>query len=355
MGCVSYSLRFFGDGRIDKPAMKKAELAASNEIERHRQGVPRAPAGSRRSAPRAPRSRSRRSSPRTAGRRARSPPTGSIACARRRSRRATSRSSTSPGLRDDRAPILPGGLAIMLAVFDGLGLEEMEVAEGALRQGVLYDLLGRVQHHDMREMTVKQFMRRYHVDGAQGERVEALALTLYRALVERAARGRRAGARVGRAAARDRAFDRARRLPQALRVHPVERRHARASRRTSRQGSRGSCSRTAASSRRSRGCRRAAPTGRSSSACGSRRSSAAAASTCRCRGWARGRPIAGISLRSPPAGSTSIRSPRPPSRPKRGLARGRAAIRRALARCRQGAGRGLASPRSRRTPGPRGG
>jgi exopolyphosphatase/guanosine-5'-triphosphate,3'-diphosphate pyrophosphatase len=37
----------------------------------------------------------------------------------------------------------------------------------------------------MRGVTVKQFVRRYHVDGAQGERVEALALTLYRALVER--------------------------------------------------------------------------------------------------------------------------------------------------------------------------
>jgi len=47
---------------------------------------------------------------------------------------------------------------------------------------VLYDLLGRVQHKDMREATVAQFMRRYHVDTAQAERVRALALTIYDAL-----------------------------------------------------------------------------------------------------------------------------------------------------------------------------
>ena len=47
----------------------------------------------------------------------------------------------------------------------------MAVSDGALRHGVLYDLLGRVQHRDMREATVAQFMRRYHVDAAQAERV----------------------------------------------------------------------------------------------------------------------------------------------------------------------------------------
>jgi exopolyphosphatase/guanosine-5'-triphosphate,3'-diphosphate pyrophosphatase len=54
----------------------------------------------------------------------------------------------------------------------------MSVSEGALRHGVLYDLLGRVQHRDMREATVSQFMRRYHVDASQAERVRALALKI---------------------------------------------------------------------------------------------------------------------------------------------------------------------------------
>jgi exopolyphosphatase/guanosine-5'-triphosphate,3'-diphosphate pyrophosphatase len=184
VGCVSHSLRFFGDGRIDKQAMKKAELAASNEIERivreyRRTGWKQAvgSSGTARSiaAILAANGWSR----------------GTITADgldRLRSQFVKAGEVEKldlPGLREDRAAILPGGLAILLAVFDGLGLEEMEVSDGALRQGVLYDLLGRVQHHDMREMTVKQFMRRYHVDAAQGERVEALALALYRALVER--------------------------------------------------------------------------------------------------------------------------------------------------------------------------
>ena len=70
----------------------------------------------------------------------------------------------------------------MSAAFDALGLETMKVSEGALRHGVLYDLLGRVQHQDMREATVAQFMRRYHVDAAQalraidGEDAEAILI-----------------------------------------------------------------------------------------------------------------------------------------------------------------------------------
>ena len=67
----------------------------------------------------------------------------------------------------------------MLAVFRELGIDSMAVSDGALRQGVLYDLLGRVEHRDMREATVAQFMRRYHVDSAQAERVRAFALRLY--------------------------------------------------------------------------------------------------------------------------------------------------------------------------------
>jgi len=79
------------------------------------------------------------------------------------------------GLKDDRRAVWPGGLAIMLAVFDELGIEEMEVTDAALRSGVLYDLLGRSQHHDMRYVTVEQFMQRYAVDREQAERVGKLA------------------------------------------------------------------------------------------------------------------------------------------------------------------------------------
>ena len=88
-----------------------------------------------------------------------------------------------PGLRGDRKAVLPGGFAILSAAFSELKIRRMTAASGALREGVLYDLLGRFHHHDMREATVAQFMRRYHVDVRQARRVEKLSVALFRELV----------------------------------------------------------------------------------------------------------------------------------------------------------------------------
>ena len=86
------------------------------------------------------------------------------------------------GLRSDRVPVLPGGLAIMNAALAELDIDSMVVATGAMRQGVLYDMLGRFHHQDMRDVTVSQFMQRYHVDALQARRVGALAFRLYNKL-----------------------------------------------------------------------------------------------------------------------------------------------------------------------------
>ncbi|MBI4986744.1 MAG: Ppx/GppA family phosphatase [Rhodocyclales bacterium] len=80
------------------------------------------------------------------------------------------------GLRPDRVPVLPGGIAIMAAVFREFGLERMTFSEGALRLGVLYDLLGRYHHEDLREATVGAFMQRYEADHRQAARVGRTAL-----------------------------------------------------------------------------------------------------------------------------------------------------------------------------------
>src|SRR5262249_60338903 len=77
-----------------------------------------------------------------------------------------------------------GGLAIMSAVAAELKVEKMALPPYALRHGVLFDLIGRAHHHDMREQTVEQFARRYHVDLEQAKRVEALALRLFAPLGE---------------------------------------------------------------------------------------------------------------------------------------------------------------------------
>jgi exopolyphosphatase / guanosine-5'-triphosphate,3'-diphosphate pyrophosphatase len=99
-----------------------------------------------------------------------------------------------PGLDKERAEILPGGLAILLAVFEGLRIERMRAASGALREGILYDLVGRFRREDVRDRTIRSFAVRHHVDEEQASRVERTALRLL-AAAERAWRLRGADAR----------------------------------------------------------------------------------------------------------------------------------------------------------------
>jgi exopolyphosphatase/guanosine-5'-triphosphate,3'-diphosphate pyrophosphatase len=88
------------------------------------------------------------------------------------------------GLKEDRKPVIAGGVAIMTALFQEFEIEAMTVAQGAMREGILWDLLGRVHNHDMRDVSVDQFMRRYHVDIKQARRVERLAARLYMHLTQ---------------------------------------------------------------------------------------------------------------------------------------------------------------------------
>lgn len=87
-----------------------------------------------------------------------------------------------PGLPKQRAPVFPGGVAILSAIFKALGVERMEVSSGALREGLLWDLLGRYQHTDIRERTVADLARRYHVDADQASRVQSKAMRLLEAV-----------------------------------------------------------------------------------------------------------------------------------------------------------------------------
>lgn len=83
-----------------------------------------------------------------------------------------------PGLAQDRRAVLPGGLAILQAVFAALEIDEMAASQGALREGVLYDLLGRIQHEDARDRTIRAFAARYGVDDTQAGRVAATVARL---------------------------------------------------------------------------------------------------------------------------------------------------------------------------------
>lgn len=82
------------------------------------------------------------------------------------------------GIDEERAEVIAGGLAILHAVFDGLGLERMRPTPGALREGVLLDLLGRFRHEDVRDRTIRGFAERHRADLEQAARVERTALRL---------------------------------------------------------------------------------------------------------------------------------------------------------------------------------
>jgi exopolyphosphatase/guanosine-5'-triphosphate,3'-diphosphate pyrophosphatase len=83
------------------------------------------------------------------------------------------------GLKEERASVLAGGLAIMMAAFQELGIDHMGAGDGALRVGVLHDLLGRDSHHDQRDDAVRQAMTRYHIDDEQADQVRTTALALF--------------------------------------------------------------------------------------------------------------------------------------------------------------------------------
>ena len=83
-----------------------------------------------------------------------------------------------PGVNKARAPVFPGGVAIVAALFEELGIEGMVVSNGALREGLLHDLLGRVHAEDIREMSVDDLTTRYQIETNHALRVAATASEL---------------------------------------------------------------------------------------------------------------------------------------------------------------------------------
>ncbi|HUF19956.1 MAG TPA: exopolyphosphatase [Burkholderiales bacterium] len=183
MGCVSWSLRFFPGGRVSKSGMKQAELAARVGIETIRRQF------------------SSKHWQEAVGSSGTARSLGDILEASGWSTGGITRDGLEklrsvlikagdtakldlPGLRADRIPVLAGGFAIMSAIFAELGAEHMKLATGAMRQGILWDMIGRAHRRDMRDLTVRQFMQRYHVDALQAHRVERLALRMFGQLAE---------------------------------------------------------------------------------------------------------------------------------------------------------------------------
>ncbi len=83
------------------------------------------------------------------------------------------------GLADDRTQIIAGGVAILEAIFTAFGVEQMGVCETAMREGLLYDLVGPAMHGDPRAGSIAALAARYAVDRAQAARVRHAAMALF--------------------------------------------------------------------------------------------------------------------------------------------------------------------------------
>lgn len=76
-----------------------------------------------------------------------------------------------PGLSEERKAVFVPGLAILCGVFDSLAIRELRLSDGALREGVLYEMEGRFRHQDIRIRTAQSLANQYHIDSDQAKRV----------------------------------------------------------------------------------------------------------------------------------------------------------------------------------------
>ena len=186
MGCVGYSMRYFPDGRIDKRRMKEAEFAARRELQAivhsfRETGWEQVVGSSGSSKALVEILEQNGFSNDGITRDGLERLKGALLRAGRLDR------IDLAGLKGDRLPVLLGGLSIMSAVFKEFGLESMMFSEGALRLGVLYDLLGRYHHHDLRDATVSALVSRYALDRKQADDVAGTASYLLAQLIPEAA------------------------------------------------------------------------------------------------------------------------------------------------------------------------
>lgn len=178
MGCVSFTRQFFPEGRVTRRAYEKALLAARSEVQglasefdvgNWDQAV--GSSGTIRSIERVLDGMGlNRNHVITAE--------GLEALAQEVIAAKYSDLLELPGLDADRRSVFAGGLAVLHGVFDELQIAEMHVSVYAIREGIIYDLAGRLHQRDKRVETIERMMEQYRVDRAQARRVARLAMVL---------------------------------------------------------------------------------------------------------------------------------------------------------------------------------
>lgn len=170
MGCVSVSNTFFKNGRLSKSALSQAVLFAEQQLEPFEQKFQRrnwdeaiGASGTLRAIDKVLKARNWSNNGITRE--------GLEQLIAHLNRRGHISELALPGLDPERLPVFPGGVAILYATFKSLGIEQMNVSDGALREGLIQDLLGRIYDRDIRSATVRALAERYHTDKGHAERV----------------------------------------------------------------------------------------------------------------------------------------------------------------------------------------
>ena len=174
MGCVGMSREFFPEGVIDARRMRQAELAARQELAGAEESYRRLGWDSAIGASGTVRNVWQVLHDQEWSRK------GVTAKGMKKLRDALVQAGHAErlnlrGLQPERAPVFAGGVAILAAVFDALGVETMGCSDGALREGLLYDLIGRLGRLDVREATIEHLCGRYRAEEDQARRVAASA------------------------------------------------------------------------------------------------------------------------------------------------------------------------------------
>jgi exopolyphosphatase/guanosine-5'-triphosphate,3'-diphosphate pyrophosphatase len=179
VGCVSLTQRFFADGRISAKRIQRARLAAQVELEPIQQAFLRRgwdQAFGSSGTVRAILESLRELEPNTRAITAR----GLSRLLSLLEEAGHIRALRLVAVTDERRAVFPAGVAILMELLKGLDIEALRLSEGALRDGLLYDMVGRLTDADPRERSVRSMQRRYHVELEQAQRVERTALELLR-------------------------------------------------------------------------------------------------------------------------------------------------------------------------------
>lgn len=89
------------------------------------------------------------------------------------------------GLKEDRKPVIAGGLSVLTGIFDLLKLDTLIVAKGALRHGLLYDMMSQDEatSEDLREASINHLATRFGVNKTHAKNVSKVALGFFDALL----------------------------------------------------------------------------------------------------------------------------------------------------------------------------